>query len=400
MKDMRLFSFSAPSRRKPIFHIAAALPFQRSGWAGALLLMFCLALTSGRMAAQVSLAAPEPITVPAGPLGNWSLSGVVSYSGLASPELFAGEDNGGDLTNGLAIVQKTTGKWQFFILAGPYAFPSLGVRRMTTLQYTQILGAVPEAYAEYVFNAHISLEAGKLPTLIGQESTFTYLNYNIQRGLIWNDMENMVSRGAQLNITYGKLTLNLQYGDGFYSGHFGAPSAALAYAVNAKNTFSFVTLLPNRITPPNGSFFDANAQLYDWMYSYTGKRWSWTPYLIFMNSPATPNNGFTQPAHGYGYALLGGYRVNPQWLLGFRAEYAASNGTPAANSPNQNLFGFGAGAKAFTFSLTPTWQDKDLFARAEFSYAHAMDYVPGMVFGPAGTNPNELRGAAEAGVYF
>ncbi len=369
---------------------AAALP----------LFALLLALPATRLAAQVSLLPPEPVKIAAGPLGNWTLSGVVSYSGLASPQLFPGEANGGVLTNGLALIQKTSGKWQFFVLAGPYAFPALGARRLTTLQYTQILGAVPEAYAEYVFNAHLSIEAGKLPTLIGQESTFSYLNYNLQRGLIWNDMENMVSRGAQLNLSYGKVTVNLQYGDGFYSGHFGAPSAAVTYAFNPKNSFIFATLLPNRITPPNGSFADANAQLYDFMYSYTGKSWSWTPYLIFLNSPATPNNGYTAAARGLGYALLGGYRFNPHWLLGFRAEYAAGNGSPAAASPNQNLFGFGAGSKAATLTLTPTWQDQDLFARAEVSYARAFDYVPGMVFGVNGNNPNELRGAAEIGVYF
>ncbi len=366
----------------------------------ALLLIAGLGLISPRLAAQVSLTAPEPIPISAGPLGNWSLSGVVSYAGVASSQPFPEEDNGGDLTDGLAILQKTSGKWQFFALAGAYAFPALGARRTTTLQYTQILGAVPEAYAEYVFNAHVSIEAGKLPTLIGQESTFSYLNYNIQRGIIWNDMENLVSRGAQLNLVYGKVTLNLQYGDGFYSGHFGAPSAALAYAFNSKNTFTFTTLLPNRITPPNGSFYDANAQLYDWMYTYTGKRWSWTPYVLWLNSPATPNNSFTRAAHGWGCAVLGGYRINQQWLLGFRGEYALSNGTAASTSPNQNLLGFGAGAKAVTFSITPTWQEKDLFARAELSYARALNYIPGMVFGGGGNNPNQARGAAEVGVYF
>ncbi len=375
---------------------------RRRGW----IFFFCAALAgllgpTQRLAAQVSLTMPSPIEIPAGPLGSWGLSGVVSYAGFATPDQYGAEKNGGDLTNGFAILQKTTGQWQFFVMAGGYAYPALGAGRLTTTQYSQFLGLVPEAYAEYVFNPHWSIEAGKLPTLIGQESTWSYLNYNIQRGLVWNDMENLVSRAAQLNMTYGKWTVNLQYGDGFYAGyHFGAPSAAIAYAINAKNTFTFVALIPNKNTPPNGTFFDANAQLYDFMYTYTGKNWSWTPYVIFMDSPASTARGYTSAAHGMGYVLLGGYRINPEWILGMRAEYATTNGSLASTSANMNILGYGPGAKAATFTLTPTWQDKDLFARGEFSLVHAMDYAPGAVFGKGGAGANEFRGAAEIGVAF
>jgi hypothetical protein len=202
-------------------------------------------------------------------------------------------------------------------------------------------------------------------------------------------------------MVYGAWTVNLQYGDGYYSGyHWGAPSAAIAYAVNAKNTVTFATVVPNRNTPPNGTFFDANAQQYEFEYTYTGKSWSWTPYVFYFRSPSSAVRGYTSTENGLGYVLLGGYRFNPAWMVGVRGEFITSNGSLTSGSANMNPLGYGPGSRAASFTLTPTWQDKDLFARGEFSYVHVMDYAPGAVFGKGGTNPNEIRGAAEIGVAF
>ena len=61
-----------------------------------------------------------------------------------------------------------------------------------------------------------SIEAGKLPTLIGDEYTFTFENMNIERGLLWNQ-EPAVSRGVQANYTAGPLTSRVSWNDGYYS---------------------------------------------------------------------------------------------------------------------------------------------------------------------------------------
>ncbi len=66
---------------------------------------------------------------------------------------------------------------------------------------------------------NFNVEIGALPTLIGDEYTFTFENMNIERGLLWNQ-EPAVSRGIQLNDTYKKLTLSFSWNDGFYSNRY------------------------------------------------------------------------------------------------------------------------------------------------------------------------------------
>ena len=50
---------------------------------------------------------------------------------------------------------------------------------------------------------------------MGAESTFTFQNMNIERGLLWNQ-ENAVNRGVQVNHTLGKLTASLAWTDGYH----------------------------------------------------------------------------------------------------------------------------------------------------------------------------------------
>ena len=55
---------------------------------------------------------------------------------------------------------------------------------------------------------------------MGAESTFTYQNFNIERGIIWNQ-ENAINRGIQVNQTLGKyLSASLSWNDGYYSNRY------------------------------------------------------------------------------------------------------------------------------------------------------------------------------------
>ena len=64
---------------------------------------------------------------------------------------------------------------------------------------------------------------------MGAESTFTFQNMNIERGLLWNQ-ENAVNRGIQVNQTFGKVTASLSWNDGYYSNRYSWLSGALTYA--------------------------------------------------------------------------------------------------------------------------------------------------------------------------
>ena len=64
--------------------------------------------------------------------------------------------------------------------------------------------------------ADFSFQAGKLPTLTGDEYNFTFENMNIERGLLWN-IEPAISRGLQANYSNGPLSASVSINDGYYS---------------------------------------------------------------------------------------------------------------------------------------------------------------------------------------
>src|SRR5579872_1738446 len=172
------------------------------------------------MSATLS-ANPHPFTVDAGPIGKLTVTGVISGGGFYQsnpiPALTASgsyddpaEEGYGDLTNALVMVQKTDGPVQFFFAGGAYSFAALGgayypavvpIDRdhdaLTDGYITQTqnsFGWIPEAFVKIVPNANWSIQAGLLPTVVGDEYAFTFENMNIQRGLLWNQ-ENLFDQG-------------------------------------------------------------------------------------------------------------------------------------------------------------------------------------------------------------
>jgi hypothetical protein len=75
----------------------------------------------------------------------------------------------------------------------------------------------------------------------------------------------------------------------------------------------------------------------------------------------------------------------------------ASTGSAAHESVNLL---FGPGSAAWSLTLTPGYQYKYFFTRAEFSFVQANRYSPGGVFGPAGLDRNQPRGAIEVSLAF
>ena len=58
------------------------------------------------------------------------------------------------------------------------------------------------------------------------------------------------------------------------------------------------------------------------------------------------------------------------------------------------------GSNAWSITVTPTYQYKIYFARAEFSHVGTNSTTPGLVFGSSGTNKTQTRGVFEVGVLF
>jgi hypothetical protein len=155
------------------------------------------------------VANPNPIKFDGGPLNTIYLTGAVSGLGLFQTAPGVGgvknPSGSGDMSNGTFALQNTDGLFQFFLQVGGYSFPALGSPYFhADKTMGDFFGPIPEGYVKLVPNDALSVEVGKLPTLIGAEYAFSFQNMDIERGLLWNQ-EPIVSRGVQINYTLGPL---------------------------------------------------------------------------------------------------------------------------------------------------------------------------------------------------
>src|SRR5262249_19351314 len=138
-------------------------------------------------------------------------------------------DTGFDITNGQIFIQKVDGTIQYFVQVGAYSLPSLGAPIMkSSLSSPNLFGVVPQAFLKLQLADNFSIMGGKLPTLVGDEYTFTFENMDIFRGLLWNQ-EPAVSRGAQVNYTAGPVAFSVSVNDGYYSNRFNWLSGSAAW---------------------------------------------------------------------------------------------------------------------------------------------------------------------------
>ena len=110
-----------------------------------------------------------------------ALTGMV-YGQTNAVSVSGDKDVYADLTNAQVVLQKTDGFLQWYVQAGAYSFPTIGVPYVSSGPTTgATFSAVPEAFIKLAFTDSFNVEAGKLPTLIGNEYNFTFQNMNVQR---------------------------------------------------------------------------------------------------------------------------------------------------------------------------------------------------------------------------
>lgn len=346
---------------------------------------------------------PNPFAFDAGPLGKIYVGGIASgFAAFTSdPERPAGDLHWRwDASNGEVFIQKTDGLFQFFVQAGAYNTPSLGTPLFSTGKETvDLYSALPVAYAKFAPTSSFSILAGKLPTLIGAESTFTFQNMDIERGLLWNQ-ENAINRGIQANYASGPISLSLSWNDGFYSDDFSWLSGIAAWAIDSANSISFVGA-GNLATDTKSSFatplYQENSEIFNVIYTYTASPWTITPYLQFTQVPSNARLGLGHSGATYSGAVLATYNLSPTWNLAGRIEYIDSTGTAAEGAPDLM---YGPGSKAWSFTITPTWQYKVFFVRPEASFITLADVTPGEALGSDFNARNQFRAMLETGVMF
>jgi hypothetical protein len=339
-------------------------------------------------------------------LGVWHITPVASAMAFSQTNPSSGA---GDVSNAQLLIQKSEGDLQFFIQTGVYSVPVLGKPIVRTLSNTvDTYGYIPIASISYILNQNWSVTAGKLASMGGYESTMTYQNLNIQRGLLW-DQTSSVSYGTVVNYAKDDLSLAVTWNDGYYSNKMNWLGASGAYRLNDKESIglSWVgSTSGNSQNNANTPLLQNNSQIMNVLYKYSGERWYFAPYLQYTVVPVNGAIGITSEYQTYGAAVLANYRfpgvtftgVGPAKVsLPFRLEYIQENGG-AANNVNSMLYG--PDSSAISLTITPTIQFDGYFARAEGSVVRITNPEAGLGFGANDTKRSQFRMMLEVGLLY
>ena len=342
-----------------------------------------------------------PATFDAGPLGKLYVNGIVTgFSQFQTNAVPTDDSAQATLSNGQIFIQKADGKVQYYIQAGVYTMQALSVP-FTDAQTTvkNFYGPVPVAYLKLQAAKNTQFLIGSLPTLMGAESTFTYQNFNIERGIIWNQ-ENAINRGIQVNQTLNKyLSASISWNDGYYSNRYSWLSGSVTLT---KGPHTLVydgmgnlgqTAYQTAATPVQN-----NGYMHAVIYTYSKGPWIISPYFQYGNLPTNLKVGVAKATSATGGALNVSYAFKNGFSLPARVEYLTSSGN--ATDGSVNMLGFGAGSAGTTFTATPTYQKGGAFIRGELAWVHAMNYTPGYVFGATGTGAGQFRAVLEFGFIF
>lgn len=343
----------------------------------------------------------NPLHLDGGPFGPVYVSGVISGLGLIQDNRFPGDKKGRvDLSNGQVIVQTTQGVVQFYVQAGGHSLPSLGTPYVKAKdQVDDTYGVLPVAYVKIVPSSDFNVQVGKFNTLQGGENTFTFMNFDVERGLLWNQT-NAVNRGVQANYAHGPLSISIALSDGYYSKKYNWLSGTIDYVLSSKDTIHFGAAA-NLGHSRKSSFATPtvlnNGEVFVVSWTHNDGPWTIQPYVQMERVDKDVSLGIAHSASTYGAAVLGKYSFTDQFALAGRAEIIKSTGSVPNGAPSL-LYGPGSGAWSLT--LTPTWQKGIFFARGEGSYVHAYKVVPGFGLGPDFNRKSQVRGLIEAGIIF
>ena len=336
--------------------------------------------------------------------GLLKFRGVASFFGMAQSSPTLGDHNlMGDLSNAQVISYKDSGLVQYYFQAGMYSIPSLGTSYQRADNQTKnSFGLVPLASITISPDDYWSLSIGKINSFGGRESTFTFQNINIDRGLLWNQTSN-VSKGAVLKYSDQAITVAATINDGFYSNEMSWFGASMGYQMNSDENLSatwFGSFKQNSANTFVTPLAQNNSQIFTVTYTAKSGSWMISPYLQYTYVPERSEIGIMSSAQTRAAAILMNYQIfkgsSAIYTLPFRVEYINSSGQ-TGQSPNLL---YGVGSSAWSATITPTYQSGEFFARTELSYVQALNSTPGYAFGGAGNITNQKRFMIEFGILY
>jgi hypothetical protein len=362
-----------------------------------------VALPAPGMSSSLSFS-PVPCSVEIGPLGKWYIDGVLSGLALQqSHPMAADESDTIDMSNGQLIVQKIDGPIQFYVQAGIYAIPALGLRysHLGDSSYaSNLYGYVPQTYLKLAPTDTFSVQIGKLPSLLGPEGTFDFQNLNIERGLLWNQSSS-VSRGFQVNESIGPVRFRLSLNDGYYSNHYNWLTGLVTWSIDETNTLRVEagrnvgkTDISTVATP----LLQNNSRIYDIVYTYQAGALTIMPYLQYNHVAEDVSLGIPLGQSSFGSALLANYAFKPNWALAGRVEYIGSSGHRTQTEQASLLYG--PGSSALSYTLTPAYTYERFFLRGDVSFVAISNLAAGEGFGRNGSAATQIRVLVETGFLY
>ena len=341
-----------------------------------------------------------PAVFDAGPFGKLSVNGIVTGYALGQNNPIPGDDtNQATLSNGLIFVQKADGNLQYFVQAGVYDFPTLGVSFANSQNTTaNLFGPVPVAFLKLNAGKTTSFQVGALPTLMGAEGAFTYQNMNVSRGLLWNQ-ENIINRGVQVNQAMGKyLSASFSWNDGYYSDRYNWLSGEITLA-KGPSTLVFAGMGnagKTGYSTNTSPLAQNNSTMYAGIYTFTKGTWIATATYQYSNTPTNTTIGIAKGASTNGFGAYLSKSFKGGFALPIRFEYLEQSGK--VSGPDVDLL-YGPGSSAFTFTATPTYQKGGFFFRSDLGFIDTSNST-GYAFGPTGTASSQFRATGEFGFIF
>jgi hypothetical protein len=386
------------------------------------------------ISAAHALNGPTAIQIDGGPLGPLEISGGLDGYGFyqsgtgGSSALGTDRSNGVNVGSALIELQKTSGVVQFTVEVGSTGgTPTLGEKATQTTINEFATGPL---YAGYVTiapkNSPFTISAGQMVSLEGYEGATDWSN-PVQLTTAIFGVQNSNSRGVSLNYTKGAINATVMYGDGYETGVFNFLQALVTYTFNANNVLNVYyggnlgqTGL-NAKTYGNalcnygdascgatvGTFgpqFD-NSQLVGAYYSYTMGNLNLVPEVQYQVAKENAKLGIFKPTSNFGAAVFSTYTFGKSpYSLGSWIEYFDSHASSLNQAAGSANWFVGPNAEAIGFAIAPTWQYKDLFARANAGYLYLLNNkdANGATFGYGnnGNGRSEFTGTLEAGVLF
>jgi len=363
-----------------------------------------------------AMSGPSTIAVDGGQFGQYTISGGVdgyayyqdpndSHSYNTKSGTYFQED-GASIANTQIDIQKSTGIIQFNIeaattggttaLGEPFGKEGLGGGARYKPLYLAYVTIAPPG-------SPVTISGGEIGSVEGYEGTFDWGNPTQFTSDAWW-VENSSSQGVALNYTFGPVSGSVEFGDGFPSddGVFNFAQFIANYTISSTNTLSVFyggALGTTSIYTDPGNQFYKNSQMVGFFDSATFGNLSLVPEVQYVYAKANAKIFLSKPTWNLAALLLADYNFGTSpYSIGGMVEYFASH-TGVAEASNWYL---GPDADGIGLSAAPTWQYKDLFARASFGYVYLTNnkFAGGKItpFGDFGRS--EFQSTLEAGLLF